>query len=251
MAIYEFPRPIATVDVVLFTLKEAPIGKGRNAVTEKRVHVVLAPRVSEPYVGALAIPGTYVHMDADEDLDGAAVRVLREKCGLANASSALRRDSELYVEQLKTYSGRGRDPRDWSITTAYYALVPPHVLEAAGATLALVPADGLKGLPFDHDRIVADGLERIRGKATYTTLPAKMLPKAFTLRELEEVYEAVLGRQVYTASFRRKISGLTAKVRGRELPWIVQTAETQRIDGRPAALYEKSTNELVVFPQRF
>ena len=167
MVEYEFARPIATVDVALFTLRE----------DGKVLEVALVLRRSPPLEGAHALPGTYVHVDEDADLGAAATRVLADKCGLTG----------LFVEQLRTYSGRDRDPRGWSATTAYYALVPRATLQAAGADVLMRDVAATGDLPFDHAKIVADGIARLRGKATYTTLPAKLLPELFTLRELEEV----------------------------------------------------------------
>ena len=225
----DFPRPIVTVDVALFTLGEAGL------------EVALVRRAAAPMAGAFALPGTYVRLDEDADLEAAAVRVLRDKCGLEG----------LYVEQLRTYSGAARDPRGWSATTAFTALVPRRTFDAASAEMRLIPADRADALPFDHPRIVRDGIERIRGKATYTTLPAKLLPELFTLRELEEVYEAVLGRAVQTANFRRKFADLKAYGRHAGKPFLEPTAEFRGGRHRPAALYRAATSEVVTFPQRF
>ena len=225
----DFLRPIATVDVALFTL------------ADDRLAVALVERTAEPLAGRTALPGTYVHVDEDADLDAAAARVLREKCGLTG----------LFVEQLRTYSGATRDARGWSITTAFYALVPRRTFDEAGAAMRLAPAEGLDGLPFDHDRIVADGVARLRGKATYTTLPAKLLPQRFTLRELEEVYEAVLGRTVQTANFRRKFADLKAYGPHAGQPFLEPTDEKRGGRNRPAVLYRAATSDIVTFPQRF
>ncbi len=225
----DFPRPIATVDVALMTL------------AEDRLAVALTRRVAPPLAGRFALPGTYVRLNEDVDLEASAARVLRDKCGLAG----------LFVEQLRTYSGATRDARGWSITTAFYALVPRRTFDETGAAMRLVPAEGLVGLPFDHDRIVADGVARLRGKATYTTLPAKLLPDLFSLRELEEVYEAVLGRTIQTANFRRKFADLKAYGPHAGRPFLEPTDEKRGGRNRPAVLYRATTNEVVTFPQRF
>lgn len=225
----DFPRPIATVDVALFTL------------ADDQLAVALTARATPPLAGHFALPGTYVHVDEDADLAAAASRVLREKCGMTG----------LFVEQLRTYSGATRDPRGWSLTTAFYALVPRRTFDEAGAGMRLVPAQDLDGLPFDHDRIVADGVARLRGKATYTTLPAKLLPELFTLRELEVVYEAVLGRTVQTANFRRKFADLKAYGPHAGLPFLEPTEEKRGGRNRPAVLYRAATQDVVTFPQRF
>ena len=219
----DFIRPIATVDVALFTLSEEGLA------------VALLERTAPP------LAGRYVHVGEDEDLEASASRVLRDKCGLTG----------LFVEQLRTYSGATRDARGWSITTAFYALVPRRTFDEAGAPMRLVPAEGHAELPFDHDRIVADGVARLRGKATYTTLPTKLLADHFTLRELEEVYESVLGRTVQTANFRRKFADLKAYGPHAGRPFLEATDEKRGGRNRPAALYRAATDDLVTFPQRF
>ncbi len=229
MAELDFPRPIVTVDVALFTLREGSLD------------VALVPRRGPPMAGAYALPGTYAHIDEDADLEAAAVRVLKEKCGLHG----------LYTEQLRTYSGAERDPRGWSLTTAFTALVPRHTFDEAVADMRLIPAAAAGTLPFDHAAIVRDGVERVRGKATYTTLPVKLLPELFTLRELEEVYEAVLGRAVQTANFRRKFADLKAYGPHAGKPFLQPTAEFRGGRHRPAALYRAATDDIVTFPQRF
>lgn len=241
MAAYDFPRPIVSVDVVLLTLIDAPL---RGGGAEKRVAVALAPRAGAPFAGVEAIPGGYVRAQEDDDLAAAAARVLREKCGLGPRSG-------VWLEQLASFGGAARDPRDWSVSVAYWALVPPQALAGPEQPVRLAEAGRAKGLPFDHDRIVAAALARLRSKAGYTTAPARLLPPLFSLRDLEEAYEACLGRKVFTAGFRRRMEALTITRAGRETPWLRATGQTRRIGGRPAMLYEKATADVVVFPQMF
>jgi ADP-ribose pyrophosphatase YjhB (NUDIX family) len=179
----DFPRPIATVDVALFTLHAGALC------------VLLARREREPYAGQLALPGGFVHVDEDGDTTATAVRVLAQKAGVARP----------YLEQLYTFSGKVRDPRGWSIAVAYYALVPEVRLTTHAPGAELAPVDRLPALPFDHERIVAAALERLRGKSTYSSLPAYLLPEHFTIQDLHQVYEQVIGVKLDKASFRRKI----------------------------------------------
>lgn len=109
------------------------------------------------------------------------------------------------IEQLQTFSGRGRDPRGWSISIVYYALVAEQDLAGAELGLVIVPVDALPLLPFDHADVVRAAIERLRDKSTYSSLPAYLLPPEFTMSELQCVYEQVLGTQLDRASFRRKI----------------------------------------------
>jgi 8-oxo-dGTP diphosphatase len=115
--------------------------------------------------GLPALPGGFVHAQEDADTEMAARRVIRGKIGF----------DAPYLEQLFTFSGAARDPRGWSVSVAYYALIPWSLLERSQAAEAL-PVDALPPLPFDHPQIVAKAVERLRRKATYSSLPAFLLP---------------------------------------------------------------------------
>lgn len=200
---------ICTVDVVLLTLKG------------ERLHVALLKRDKPPFVGLRALPGGYVHADDDKDAQGAAMRVLREK---ANVESP-------YLEQLATFSGPTRDPRGWSISIAYYALVSAEVLEAkASDALQLVAIDELNRLPFDHHKIIDAAVQRVRNKSVYSSLPVYLAPASFTLPQLQAVYEAVMGEPIDRGSFRRKMLA--------EGGFIEETGEScQGKPGRPGTMY--------------
>ncbi|KWU23372.1 NUDIX hydrolase [Burkholderia cenocepacia] len=176
--------PICTVDVVFLTLKDA------------KLHVALFKRTSEPFLGTMALPGGYIHVDEDADTFDAAMRVLKAKTGVQPA----------YLEQLKTYSGAARDPRGWSVSVVYYALIDASIIEAGGsAELDFYPVDRLPPLPFDHRSIVLDAVERVRSKGFYSSLPAHLAGKIFSLSGLQETYEAVIGQKTNAQSFRRKV----------------------------------------------
>lgn len=200
---------ICSVDVVLLTLAESTL------------KVALLERDHEPFRGALALPGGFIHPDTDRDTQGSAVRMLRDKAGI---------DSP-YLEQLGTFSGRARDPRGWSLAVAYYALVPRSVIAAAGRrNVVLQTASEARALPFDHSQIVASALERVQSKSSYSSLPVYLCGDAFTLPELQSVYEVVLGEPINKVSFRRKMDELE----------LLEPIEGQRLGGkahRPAQLY--------------
>lgn len=178
---------ISTVDVVLLTLKAG------------QLHVALLKRDREPYKNVLALPGGYVHAQEDRDTLDAACRVLRDKTGIESP----------YLEQLATFSGSARDPRGWSLSVAYYALVPERLINDAGHPgIELFPADDLRVLPFDHRDIVAAAVERVRNKSSYSSLPVFLCSEPFTLPELQAVYELLLGEPINKVSFRRKIDEL-------------------------------------------
>lgn len=214
----DYPTPIATVDVVLLTLLESGLA------------VVLLERDNEPHAGRLALPGAYVRPDEDADTDATAARVLRQKTGLPVP----------YLEQLYTFSGLERDPRGWSLSVAYVALVPATFLGGKGAEqVAVVPEAELPPLPFDHDAIVERALERLRSKSAYSSLPGFLLPQRFTLNELHAVYERVMGGTLNKQNFQRKIQaqGMIEPIAG----------EARRGAHRPAQLFRLRSQRLQEF----
>lgn len=181
-----YEDPLAVVDVALFTIRDG------------RLSLLLATRKNpdEPYCGALALPGGVIHTDKDEDAEDAARRVVRTKLGL----------DAPYLEQLYTFSGRLRDPRRWSLSVAWYSLVPEQVLERTDMDgLAFVPADAIPRLPFDHNAIADMAIRRLRNKSTYSSLLTFLLPDQFTIPELHAVYEQVTGSTTNVAAFRKKV----------------------------------------------
>lgn len=213
-----YERPIATVDTALFTLVDGGL------------RLALTRRERDPYKGQRALFGGYVHTDTDDDTAATARRILRDKGGIAIS----------YLEQLFTFSGKVRDPRGWSLSVAYYALVQPDELRSDhGTPSELVPVERVPALPFDHNRIVEAALARLRGKSTYSSLPAFLLPPTFTLTQLQEVYERVLGHALDKSSFRRKI----------EVQGVITPVEAMVRGGRhrPAQLYRLSDRKLAEF----
>ncbi|MGI4975976.1 MAG: NUDIX hydrolase [Janthinobacterium lividum] len=214
-----FPAPIATVDAVLMTLHQGELSVG------------LVRRDLAPFAGRLALPGGYVHVPQDRDLDACAARILRAKA----------RVDCRHLEQLATFGGARRDPRGWSLTVAYFALVPVSELTTAGSALLLYPVAKLPALAFDHASIVSAAVERLRGKSSYFALPAFLLPELFTMAELHAVYQQVLGTRLDPASFRRKVTDQD----------VVEAAESRRTGThRPAALYRLRAGQAHRFEHR-
>lgn len=211
----DFNKPIAAVDLALFTIRDDALC------------LILARRQEAPFKNVLALPGGFIHTDEDQDAEAAARRVIRSKLGI----------DAPYVEQLYTFSGRSRDPRGWSISVVYYALVPEDAIENTKIKgITVMPVEQMPSLPFDHDKIAALAIDRIRGKASYSSLPAFLLPEHFTINSLHKMYENVLGAKLDKASFRRKVidQGMIEPVAG-------------EIGGgahRPAQLYRKSQRML-------
>jgi 8-oxo-dGTP diphosphatase len=182
---YDFPRPAVTVDCVVFGLDD------------RDLKVLLVKRGIEPFAGAWALPGGFVHME--ESLDDAALRELKEETGV----------EKLFLEQLYTFGEPGRDPRGRVVSVAYYALVKlaEHKVQAAtdASGAAWFPVWDLPTLAFDHDRIVAAALERLRGKVRYKPLGFELLPPKFTLPQLQRLYETLLERELDKRNFRKKV----------------------------------------------
>lgn len=181
-----YPAVAVTVDVVALTIRDG------------RLCVLLVERGEQPYAGHRALPGGFVR---DETLADAALRELGEETGL----SVLAR---VHLEQLKTYGGPDRDPRMRIFTVAYLAFAPslPDPLaggDAAGASW--VPVEQATHLAFDHDEILADGLERARAKLEYTPLATAFVGPEFTIGELRHVYAAVWGEDLHAGNFHRKV----------------------------------------------
>ena len=198
-----------TVDVVLLTLDE-----------QMQLSVALLRRNREPFKGLLALPGGFIHPEEDDNTREAAERTLFAKTGIRSP----------YLEQLGTFSGPTRDPRGWTLSVVYYALVPASVItSAAHPEVSLKPVAGLKRLPFDHKQIIKEAVARVQNKSAYSTLPAHFCGDEFTLPQLQAAYEAVLGEAVNKVSFRRRMAELDAL---EEVPGLKRTE-----GGRPAQVY--------------
>ena len=175
-----------TVDVVIFALRQ------------DELHVLLIRRGLPPFEGHWSLPGGFVR--DGESLEAAARRELQEETGVR----------DVYLEQLYTFGEPTRDPRGRIVTVAYYALLTTDVASPTAGTDAgdaqWVPARKHPPLAFDHQRILDYALERLANKLEYTTAGFKLLPKKFTLGQLQRVYETVLGRSIDKRNFRRKMA---------------------------------------------
>lgn len=184
---YEHARPSVTVDCVVFALDEGDL------------KVILIQRAVAPFQGKWALPGGFVRID--ESLEEAARRELREETGL----------QQVYLEQLYTFGDAGRDPRGRVITVSYYALVnlAGHAVHATtdARDAAWFSVDDVPDLAFDHDRILLTALKRLRAKVRYEPIGFELLPRKFTLSQLQKLYETILGMALDKRNFRKKILG--------------------------------------------
>jgi 8-oxo-dGTP diphosphatase len=244
----KYPRPSVAVDVVALTVD----GEG--------LRVALYKRKDPPQRGHWALPGGFMHID--ESLEAAANRLMAQKVGLQG----------IFLEQLYTFGDLQRDPRGRVVTVAYYALVDskrfslhghPRRLSRLGDTsprsarLAeansariVVPWPGETGGPvdcrddegnelplfLDHADILGLAVKRLRGKLDYTPVGFQLLPPEFTLRELQQIHEAVRGEPLNKDSFRRRMlaSGLLEATGARESDVSYRPAELYRFTRRSA-----------------
>src|SRR5262249_52423038 len=155
------------------------------ALSETGIDVLLIRRADDPFAGEWALPGGWIHVDEDADLETAARRVLKDKTGVETP----------YLEQLQSVGGAQRDPRGWSLSIAYFALMPREMANLSpGENAADVDwwpvIDDAVAVPlaFDHADLLGIAATRLRSKVEYSTLPAHMLSDHFTLGELQSVY---------------------------------------------------------------
>lgn len=201
------------VSTVIFSLRSAPDGD--------RLMLPLVRRTREPYLGVWALPGGW--LDPAEDLDTAASRTLAETTALAPS----------YLEQLYTFGDVDRSPTR-AISIVYWALLRSDLVDAQRAVadapenVEWFDVDELPPLAFDHRRIAEYALWRLRNKVGYSRIAAGLLPDEFTLTELREVYEAVLGRRLDPSNFRRLLEGSDE---------LVPTDSFRTGKHRPARLY--------------
>jgi 8-oxo-dGTP diphosphatase len=208
---YKFPRPSLTVDCVVFGLDEQDLLK-----------VMLIQRNIPPFKGQWALPGGFVRVE--ESLEAAALRELSEETGIEN----------VFLEQLYTFGSVERDPRERVVTVAYYALVnlSEHRINSTtdASDAAWFPVVNLPKLAFDHDKIVATALVRLKEKVRYEPIGFELLPKKFTLSQLQKLYETVLGQKLDKRNFRKKILKMNL---------LIELNEIQKnVSHRAARLYQ-------------
>lgn len=222
-------RPAIAVDVAVFTLAD-------DVERRRQLQVLLTRRSGEPFAGRWGLPGDWVR---DELLDHVALREL--------AAFGVH---DMYLEQLYTFDRPERDPRQRVISVAYFALLRADAKArlalgnraASPSTLPSRPETpsgrpdacwwSLDALPqpmaFDHQEILRVAVERLRSKLEYTTLAFLLLPEVFTLPDLKQTYETILGEQLDRGNFYRKI---------KESRLLQPTGRRRESGGRPAALY--------------
>lgn len=183
MYCYRYPHPAVTTDCVIF------------GFDGERLQVLLVERGIEPFKGRWAFPGGFIKMD--ETAEEGALRELKEETGMENA----------FIQQFHTFSNPLRDPRERVITIAFYALV--RIQEVKGgddaASARWFPLDEIPALAFDHDHMLRMATQRLRQEIHFHPIGFELLPEKFTLRELQSLYEAILGITFDRRNFAKKM----------------------------------------------
>jgi 8-oxo-dGTP diphosphatase len=210
---------IAAVDVALFT------------IIDNALHTFLIPVDRPPfYKNMFGLPGGII--GENETADEAAERHLKNKAHLEN----------IHIEQLYTFSDPSRDKRSRSISVAYMALVPPNqvALLKENKENKWVRVNKLPKLAYDHEEIMKVAIDRLKGKLIYTNIASKLLAKHFTLTELQNTYEIILGRELDKRNFRKKMLSIGL---------IKEVGKQKQTLYRPAALYTFTKQEIITIPE--
>ncbi|WP_278493212.1 ADPR responsive transcriptional repressor NtrR [Acinetobacter gyllenbergii] len=208
----DYDTPLFTVDMAIFS-----VAKGQ-------LQVLMIQRSNFPEKGKWALPGGFVDLKTDPDLMATAHRKLHEKTGIHSP----------YLEQVETIGNQHRDPRGWSITALYFALIDFDQFEIQTSTTTehrqwfTIDQALQLDLAFDHQQLLQLAFERLGNKTRYTALPASLMPELFTLTELQTIYEIILGHRLEKKSFRRRMQEAGA---------VEETGQQKIVGKRPAQLF--------------
>ena len=178
-----------TIDCVIYSFNE---GKLQLLLTERSVY---------PYKDWWALPGFFV--EKDEEMEDAVKRILYEHTGL----------KDIFMEQLGAFADAKRHPEGRILTVAFSTIVKyedvkskikprtSYMRQAKWFAINQLPE-----LAFDHAKIVEQSLQKLKHTINYSTAVYEFLPEKFTLTQLQQVYEAILGKTLDKRNFRKKIA---------------------------------------------
>lgn len=180
---YKYPHPSVTTDCVIFGFDGS------------KLKVLLIERGIEPYKGRWAFPGGFLKME--ESAEEGALRELQEETGLTGA----------YIEQFHTFTDPKRDPRERVITIAYFALVRIRDVKGGddAAKAQWFALDEIPQLAFDHDMILRMAQSRLRERIHFQPIGFELMPEKFTMKNLQELYEAILEVKFERSNFAKKM----------------------------------------------
>ncbi|MBN8862813.1 MAG: NUDIX hydrolase [Sphingobacteriales bacterium] len=187
---------------------------------EKQLKVLLIKSDLEEFSGLYSFLGDLVR--PDEDLDSASYRILRERTGM----------EDVYLEQVHTFGTIDRHPSGRVITTAYYSLidVKHQKLRITNNELQWHAVQDIRKMAFDHKLILDTCLARLREQVMEHPVIFNLLPEKFSLRELQELYEAILQVDLDRRNFRKKIA---------IKDWLIDLNEMEEdVPHRPGKLYK-------------
>ena len=195
-------------------------------IIDGKINILLYRRGdADVFASQYSLPNGFVDISNEENTEASAEKALAKK----TASY-----SNNYMEQLKTYSGGNIDPRKWSVVVSYMCL---NAEQGSGEYIELSEAMGMN-LAFNHNEILNDGVARLISKAEHTDIAAFLLEDKFTLPELQEAYEIILGARLDKSTFRSNVT---------DAMFLKETNEMSSGRGRSSKLYELSGSELTLF----
>ncbi|MFQ3231991.1 MAG: 8-oxo-dGTP diphosphatase [Reinekea sp.] len=207
----EFPVMLVTVDTVLLTYHE------------DQLKVLLVKRANYPEKGKWGLPGGFLNQQSDDSLEAAAIRSIQLKTSVKPG----------YMEQVATVGSEQRDPRGWSVSVVYTALMPHeqsafHIESVEDVRWVSVETLSTLEIAFDHQELISLAVLRHKQKALYSFVPVFALTQPFTLTELRRVHELLIGKSIQRKSFIR---------RAEASEMLVDTGKLRQERGRPATLY--------------
>ncbi|MCQ2466996.1 MAG: NUDIX hydrolase [Clostridia bacterium] len=189
----DYPSIAITVDAVVFGVRRDATENYRK-LDKQTIQVLLVKREEYPYKNYYALPGGFVGIE--ESLEDTLERTLKNKTGLTG----------IYSEQLYTFGAIDRDPRMRIVSSAYISLLDANKTNLKDAIWVPIDALDKYDIAFDHKDIIDEAMNRLRGKIVESDIVFHMMPEEFTISELQEVYEIVLGEKLLAPAFRRVIA---------------------------------------------
>lgn len=166
---------------------------------EEGLKILLIRRDFEPRKGCWSLIGGF--QKKDENLDQAAIRILNHLTGL----------HDIYMDQLYAFSKVDRDPKERTISVAYYALIDIATHDSDLIRLDSAQWFSLKKVPsliFDHNLMVKKAIARLRQSAMTKPIGFELLPEKFTMRQLQQLYESILNKKLDKRNFINKVNSL-------------------------------------------
>ncbi len=179
-----YQPPVVTVDVVIF-----------NTINNI-LHVLVSKRAKDPFKNQWSLPGGY--SPADKMLIDSLQEISLRKAGIDIKKLQ-------YLEQFYAFDSIDRDPRGHAISIAYFGCGHNLELEKANQESKFIPINDLPKLAYDHQEIIKLALQKIANQLDHSNISSSLLPKTFTLSQLQTLYEQILNQELDKRNFRKKI----------------------------------------------